>query len=184
MTSFHTSSVLLTRKTPAMLCSDSPSPRSTLRRPTFVVYPARDTSHSIRTHDGGASQSLKQPLCFSSFALQACCLTPSAASLNLQSSFSCFKLHLLHPLNPLSSINNRTRSSSDLAHPRCRAADIRAVEEAHEEVHERAQVKHIQPNRKRLSAGVDTAHRLVLLVHGSGGSGPEDVSVLGDGREG
>jgi hypothetical protein len=88
----------------------------------------------------------------------------------------------LHPLNTLPGIHSRTSSSSNLAaDPRRRAADVRAVEEAHEEVHERAKVKHIQPHRERLPSGVNTADRLVLLIRRTGSWGGVDgATVLGD----
>jgi hypothetical protein len=45
---------------------------------------------------------------------------------------------------------------------RSRASDVRAVEEAHEEIHQWTKVEDVQPDGKGLAGGVDTVDRLVL----------------------
>lgn len=148
----------------------------------WSILSCTSATHSLYSHrDGGASQFPSNP--FASQAslpkLPAACHGSTAQFFNLQSFSSPSSLH---PLSPLPSIHHLARRNLPPRNPRRRTTDIRAVEEAHEQVHERAQVEHVQPHRERLPAGVDAADGLVLLVWRARGPREEDAAVRGDGR--
>lgn len=67
-------------------------------------------------------------------------------------------------ISPLSSINHSTLNglnSISLSLLWLRTANVRAVEEAHEQIHQRSQVKNVEPGSERLSVGVEAVNRAV-----------------------